>query len=259
MNVPDGLRYSKDHEWVRVEGDVATVGITDYAKTRSATSCTSTLRWSARSTPAIPSVRWSRPSRCRAVCACQRNRRLGQRRTRNRAREAQHRPVRRGLDLHRHDVRCGRTRRPDGRRGLPGLHRRLIMPGIICPSCGLETRSDPTSARRAVPICATTTSPPRRRRSRSTTTSMPSTGRRSARTRGCSWSPRGRSPALAMPSTATRSPSGVIPSPTSSSTTSPSRDATPRCGATVRYRVRDVGSLNGTYINRDRVDRTGTP
>ena len=32
MNVPDGLRYSKDHEWVRVEGDVATVGITDFAQ-----------------------------------------------------------------------------------------------------------------------------------------------------------------------------------------------------------------------------------
>ena len=32
MNVPDGLRYSKDHEWVRVERDVATVGITDYAQ-----------------------------------------------------------------------------------------------------------------------------------------------------------------------------------------------------------------------------------
>ena len=32
MNVPVGLRYSKDHEWVRVDGDVATVGITDYAQ-----------------------------------------------------------------------------------------------------------------------------------------------------------------------------------------------------------------------------------
>ena len=32
MNVPDGLRYSKDNEWVRVEGDVATVGITDFAQ-----------------------------------------------------------------------------------------------------------------------------------------------------------------------------------------------------------------------------------
>lgn len=31
-NVPENLRYSKDHEWVLVEGDVATVGITDYAQ-----------------------------------------------------------------------------------------------------------------------------------------------------------------------------------------------------------------------------------
>jgi glycine cleavage system H protein len=29
--VPQNLRYTKDHEWVRVEGDMATVGITDYA------------------------------------------------------------------------------------------------------------------------------------------------------------------------------------------------------------------------------------
>jgi len=29
--VPQGLRYTKEHEWVRLEGDVATVGITDYA------------------------------------------------------------------------------------------------------------------------------------------------------------------------------------------------------------------------------------
>jgi len=31
-NIPDDLHYSKDHEWVRVEGDVAVVGITDYAQ-----------------------------------------------------------------------------------------------------------------------------------------------------------------------------------------------------------------------------------
>ncbi len=31
-NVPEDLHYSKDHEWVRVDGDVATVGITDYAQ-----------------------------------------------------------------------------------------------------------------------------------------------------------------------------------------------------------------------------------
>jgi len=31
-NIPDDLHYSKDHEWVRVDGDVAIVGITDYAQ-----------------------------------------------------------------------------------------------------------------------------------------------------------------------------------------------------------------------------------
>jgi glycine cleavage system H protein len=31
-NIPENLRYSKDHEWVSVEGDVATLGITDYAQ-----------------------------------------------------------------------------------------------------------------------------------------------------------------------------------------------------------------------------------
>ena len=31
-SVPEGLRYTKEHEWVLVEGDVATVGITDYAQ-----------------------------------------------------------------------------------------------------------------------------------------------------------------------------------------------------------------------------------
>lgn len=32
MSIPTDLKYSKDHEWVRVEGDVATVGITAYAQ-----------------------------------------------------------------------------------------------------------------------------------------------------------------------------------------------------------------------------------
>lgn len=32
MNVPDELRYSKDHEWARVEGSRVRVGITDYAQ-----------------------------------------------------------------------------------------------------------------------------------------------------------------------------------------------------------------------------------
>ena len=32
MSIPDSLRYSKEHEWVSVEGGVATIGITDYAQ-----------------------------------------------------------------------------------------------------------------------------------------------------------------------------------------------------------------------------------
>src|SRR5690606_27484131 len=32
MNIPEELKYTKDHEWVRVEGNSATVGITDFAQ-----------------------------------------------------------------------------------------------------------------------------------------------------------------------------------------------------------------------------------
>lgn len=32
MNIPSELKYSKEHEWVRVESNVATIGITDYAQ-----------------------------------------------------------------------------------------------------------------------------------------------------------------------------------------------------------------------------------
>lgn len=32
MNFPEDLKYSKEHEWVRVDGDIAIVGITDYAQ-----------------------------------------------------------------------------------------------------------------------------------------------------------------------------------------------------------------------------------
>ncbi len=31
-NIPEGLRYSKEHEWVRVDGNIARVGITDFAQ-----------------------------------------------------------------------------------------------------------------------------------------------------------------------------------------------------------------------------------
>ncbi|MCE2681551.1 MAG: glycine cleavage system protein GcvH [Flavobacteriia bacterium] len=32
MNIPQNLKYTKDHEWVVVEGDIATIGITDFAQ-----------------------------------------------------------------------------------------------------------------------------------------------------------------------------------------------------------------------------------
>lgn len=32
MNIPENLKYTKDHEWVKVEGDTAVVGITDFAQ-----------------------------------------------------------------------------------------------------------------------------------------------------------------------------------------------------------------------------------
>jgi len=32
MNIPANLKYTKDHEWVLLEGDVATIGITDFAQ-----------------------------------------------------------------------------------------------------------------------------------------------------------------------------------------------------------------------------------
>ncbi|MEM9361252.1 MAG: glycine cleavage system protein GcvH [Bacteroidota bacterium] len=32
MNIPAELQYTKDHEWVKIDGDIATVGITDFAQ-----------------------------------------------------------------------------------------------------------------------------------------------------------------------------------------------------------------------------------
>ena len=32
MNIPTNLKYTKDHEWVNIEGDIATIGITDFAQ-----------------------------------------------------------------------------------------------------------------------------------------------------------------------------------------------------------------------------------
>jgi glycine cleavage system H protein len=32
MNIPENLKYTKDHEWCKVEGDIVTIGITDFAQ-----------------------------------------------------------------------------------------------------------------------------------------------------------------------------------------------------------------------------------
>jgi glycine cleavage system H protein len=32
MNLPDNLRYTKDHEWIKLDGNIATIGITDFAQ-----------------------------------------------------------------------------------------------------------------------------------------------------------------------------------------------------------------------------------
>lgn len=32
MNIPEDLKYTKEHEWVRIDGDTATVGVTDFAQ-----------------------------------------------------------------------------------------------------------------------------------------------------------------------------------------------------------------------------------
>ncbi len=32
MKIPEELKYTKDHEWVRIDGDIATIGITDFAQ-----------------------------------------------------------------------------------------------------------------------------------------------------------------------------------------------------------------------------------
>ena len=32
MSSPNELKYTKDHEWIRIEGDIATIGITDFAQ-----------------------------------------------------------------------------------------------------------------------------------------------------------------------------------------------------------------------------------
>ena len=74
-NIPENLRYSKDHEWVLVDGDTASIGITDYAQSSlgdvvyidlpaSATSSAFT-KPSVRSNPSKRCQRYLRPCRAR--------------------------------------------------------------------------------------------------------------------------------------------------------------------------------------------------
>ena len=39
MNIPANLKYTKDHEWVKIEGDIATVGVTAGRRTRLCAMC----------------------------------------------------------------------------------------------------------------------------------------------------------------------------------------------------------------------------
>ena len=32
MNFPENLKYTKDHEWIKIDGNIATVGITEFAQ-----------------------------------------------------------------------------------------------------------------------------------------------------------------------------------------------------------------------------------
>ena len=97
---PTDLRYTKDHEWVRVEGDEATIGITDYAADQLGDIVFVELPEVGRALEPVRDVRRRRVGQGgqRPVRARRRRGRRGQRRARRRAGAGQQRPVRRGLD-----------------------------------------------------------------------------------------------------------------------------------------------------------------
>ena len=66
--VADGLKYAKDHEWVKVEGSTATVGITDFAQVR----CTGSIRprRRPRNHPPNPPPQRAPVSGCQAWLSC---------------------------------------------------------------------------------------------------------------------------------------------------------------------------------------------
>ncbi len=127
MNIPAELRYSSDHEWVRVDGATATIGITEYAQDalgdvvfvempdaglavsagESFSEVESTKSVSDIYAPITGSI-----SEVNAELEVA-------------AGTAQQRSVRRRVDLPHRDQRPVGTRRLDGRRGLPGTDRGL--------------------------------------------------------------------------------------------------------------------------------------
>ena len=124
-NVPEDLHYSKDHEWIRVEGDTGTVGITDHAQHSlgdvvyvELPKVGETLR-GARARSARSSR--SRPSR-RCFCPVGGRGRRGQRVAQDEPEKVNTRPVRRGLDDPRPHGQPRRGRQPALGRRVRRLH-----------------------------------------------------------------------------------------------------------------------------------------
>src|ERR1043166_7523040 len=95
-NVPEGLYYSKDHEWLKVEGDTGTVGITDYAQNSLGDVVYVELPRKGESFEAH--APFGSVESVKAVPPLLRRGHGGQRVLERRAGEGQHRPLRHGLD-----------------------------------------------------------------------------------------------------------------------------------------------------------------
>jgi glycine cleavage system H protein len=127
MNIPAELRYSSDHEWVRVEGTTATIGITEYAQDALGdvvfvempdTGLAVAAGESFSEVESTKSVSDIYAPVTGSIAEVNSGARVA-------AGVAQQRSVRRRLDLPYRDQRPVRTRRPDGCRGIPSLDRGL--------------------------------------------------------------------------------------------------------------------------------------
>ena len=266
MQIPDDLRYSTDHEWVRIEGGKARIGITDYAQ-----DALGDVVFVDLPEVGAPSRQGSRSARSSPRSRCPTSTRRWpapiaevNARARRRARAPQRGPLRRRLDLRDRAGRRRRARRAARRRRLPSPRGGLSDPWPPSParSAGTGTRSVRASARRAAASSIA---------GASTTTTMsvmvPLESRRATRSRSSSTS----FPAGVGMLVVARGPNAG--SRSRSTRTSPRRAATPTAtifldditvsrrhaevgGWPMGYEVRDAGSLNGTYLNRERVERS---